>query len=99
MDFLIHHMLRTSARRFPDKEALVHRDSDSPTEVAQRVSGLAQGLRQAGRAGGTGSGSTWTPRSRRRSRFSASPRRAAYSYPSTACSSRSRSRTSRATAT
>jgi acyl-CoA synthetase (AMP-forming)/AMP-acid ligase II len=24
MDFLVHHLLHTSARRFPDKEALVH---------------------------------------------------------------------------
>ncbi len=49
MDFLIHHMLRTSARRLPDKEALVHGDhSLSYREVDQRVSGLAQGLRDVG---------------------------------------------------
>jgi acyl-CoA ligase (AMP-forming) (exosortase A-associated) len=49
MDFLIHHMLRTSARRRPDKEALVHGDQRlSYREVDRRVSGLAQGLRAAG---------------------------------------------------
>ena len=49
MDFLVHHMLRTSAIRHPQKEALVH----GPTrltyaEVAARVTSLAQGLRDAG---------------------------------------------------
>lgn len=49
MDFLIHHMLRTSARRFPDKEALVHGGERLPyREVDRRVSALAQGLREAG---------------------------------------------------
>ena len=49
MDFLIHHMLRTSARRLPDKEALVHGPQRlSYREVERRVSGLAQGLRDAG---------------------------------------------------
>lgn len=49
MDFLIHHMLRASAQRFPEKEALVHGE-DRPVyrEVHRRVSGLAQGLREAG---------------------------------------------------
>ncbi|HKW94426.1 MAG TPA: acyl-CoA ligase (AMP-forming), exosortase A system-associated [Methylomirabilota bacterium] len=49
MDFLIHHMLRSSARRVPDKEALVHRDQRlSYREVDRRVAGLGQGLRDAG---------------------------------------------------
>ena len=49
MDFLIHHMLRNSARRFPDKEALVHGGERLLyREVDQRVSGLAHGLREAG---------------------------------------------------
>lgn len=49
MDFLIHHMLRNSARRFPDKEALVHgRERLLYRDVDQRVSGLAHGLREAG---------------------------------------------------
>jgi len=49
MDFLIHHMLRTSALRSPDKEALVHGDRRlSYREVARRCSGLAKGLRSAG---------------------------------------------------
>ncbi|MBI2216461.1 MAG: acyl-CoA ligase (AMP-forming), exosortase A system-associated [Candidatus Rokubacteria bacterium] len=49
MDFLIHRMLRTSAARQPDKEALVHRDERlGYAEMAQRVNGLACGLREAG---------------------------------------------------
>jgi acyl-CoA ligase (AMP-forming) (exosortase A-associated) len=49
LDFLIHHMLRTSALRAPEKEALVHGNQRlSYKEVAARVSGLAQGLRNAG---------------------------------------------------
>ncbi|HEY2547623.1 MAG TPA: acyl-CoA ligase (AMP-forming), exosortase A system-associated [Candidatus Acidoferrum sp.] len=49
MDFLIHHMLRTSAERFPDKEAMVHGDQRlSYREVARRTAGLAKGLRRAG---------------------------------------------------
>jgi acyl-CoA ligase (AMP-forming) (exosortase A-associated) len=49
MDFLIHHMLRTSAGRTPDKEALVHGQQRlTYSEVAQRVRGLAAGLRCAG---------------------------------------------------
>lgn len=49
MDFLIHHMLQTSARRHPAKEAIVHRDQRlTYDEVARRVGGLAHGLRQAG---------------------------------------------------
>lgn len=49
MDFLIHHMLRSSVLRFPDKEALVHGEQRlSYREVARRTSGLAKGLRRAG---------------------------------------------------
>ncbi|MGB6835737.1 MAG: acyl-CoA ligase (AMP-forming), exosortase A system-associated [Candidatus Acidiferrum sp.] len=49
MDFLIHHMLRTSALHSPDKEALVHGDQRlSYREVVRRCSGLAKGLRRAG---------------------------------------------------
>jgi acyl-CoA ligase (AMP-forming) (exosortase A-associated) len=49
MDFLIHHMLRSSAERFPDKEALVHgAERLGYAEVWRRASGLADGLRRAG---------------------------------------------------
>jgi len=49
MDFLMHHMLFTSARRAPEKEALVHGEQRlTYKEVARKVSGLAAGLRQAG---------------------------------------------------
>jgi acyl-CoA ligase (AMP-forming) (exosortase A-associated) len=49
MDFLIHHMLRASALRSPDKEALVHGDQRlSYRGVRQRATGLAIGLRRAG---------------------------------------------------
>jgi non-ribosomal peptide synthetase component E (peptide arylation enzyme) len=49
MDFLIHHMLRASARRHPDKEALVHGEERlSYREVDARVTALADGLRGAG---------------------------------------------------
>jgi len=49
MDFLIHHMLRTSAQRSPDKEALVHGEQRlSYREVTRRAGGLAEGLRRAG---------------------------------------------------
>jgi acyl-CoA ligase (AMP-forming) (exosortase A-associated) len=49
MDFLIHHMLRTSAHHLADKEALVHGDQRlSYREVARRSNGLAKGLRRAG---------------------------------------------------
>lgn len=49
MEFLIHHLLRTSAHRFPDKEALVCEDQRlSYREVAKRMTGLAHGLRQVG---------------------------------------------------
>jgi len=49
MDYLIWHLLRESARRTPDKEALVHGDQRlSYGEVARRVEGLATSLRGAG---------------------------------------------------
>lgn len=49
MDFLIHHMLRASAGRLPDREALVHGAQRlTYAEVARRVAGLAEGLREAG---------------------------------------------------
>ena len=49
MDFLIHHMLRTSVERFPNKEALVHGSQRlTYKEVAQQVKGLAHGLHEAG---------------------------------------------------
>jgi acyl-CoA ligase (AMP-forming) (exosortase A-associated) len=49
MDFLIHHMLRASAQRSPDKEALVHSDQRlTYREVAKRTSRLAKGLQSAG---------------------------------------------------
>ena len=49
MDSLIHHMLRASASRFPDKEALVDKEMRLSYEsVAKQVGGLAEGLRQAG---------------------------------------------------
>lgn len=49
MDFLIHHMLRSSAARAPEKEALVHGEERlSYQDVFQKVTGLAAGLRHAG---------------------------------------------------
>ena len=49
MDFLIHHMLRTSAQRLPNKEAMVHGNERlTYSEVARRTAGLARGLREAG---------------------------------------------------
>ena len=49
MDSLIHHMLLTSAKRSPDKEALVHGNQRlTYREVAGKTGGLANGLRQAG---------------------------------------------------
>jgi acyl-CoA ligase (AMP-forming) (exosortase A-associated) len=49
MDFLIWHLLRESARRTPEKEALVHgEDRLSYRDVARRVAGLATSLRSAG---------------------------------------------------
>jgi acyl-CoA ligase (AMP-forming) (exosortase A-associated) len=49
MDFLIHHMLRSSAQRFPDREALVDKDARltfAETEI--KVAAIASGLRAAG---------------------------------------------------
>lgn len=49
MDFLIWHLLRDSARRSPEKEALVHGDQRlSYREVARRTAGVAAGLRKHG---------------------------------------------------
>jgi acyl-CoA ligase (AMP-forming) (exosortase A-associated) len=49
MDFVIHHMLRTSAERSPDGEALVHGERRlSYREVTRRTEGVAEGLRRAG---------------------------------------------------
>lgn len=49
MDFLIHHMLRTSAAQYPDNEALVHGGQRlSYREVAGKCVAVATGLRQAG---------------------------------------------------
>ena len=49
MDFLVHHMLRTSAARFPGKEALLHGTTRlSYRQVAEQCAGLAIGLRKAG---------------------------------------------------
>jgi acyl-CoA synthetase (AMP-forming)/AMP-acid ligase II len=49
MDCLIYHMLCASASRFPDKEALVDKETRlSYEKVVEQVDGLAEGLRQAG---------------------------------------------------
>ena len=49
MDFLIHHMLRNSAARHPEKEALVHGSRRlTYREVADRCASVACGLRSAG---------------------------------------------------
>ena len=49
MDFLTHHVVRASARRFATKEALVHADRRlSYEEVVNQISSLAYGLRQYG---------------------------------------------------
>lgn len=49
MDYLIHHMLRTSFQRFPDKEALVHGNERlSYKEVYARTASLAGSLQQLG---------------------------------------------------
>ena len=49
MDYLIHHMLRTSAQRLPEKEALVHgAERLTYRELADRVESLAAALRGAG---------------------------------------------------
>ncbi len=49
MDYLIHHMLQSSALRFPQKEAMVHGQVRlSYSEVASRCASVATSLRQAG---------------------------------------------------
>jgi acyl-CoA ligase (AMP-forming) (exosortase A-associated) len=49
MDYLIYHMLGSSARRSPLKEALVHGDERlNYSEVVSRADGLAAGLRDSG---------------------------------------------------
>ena len=49
MDFLVHHMLQSSALRYSDKEALVHGSVRlTYSEVGAKVKGLASGLRNAG---------------------------------------------------
>ena len=49
MDSLIHHMLRTSALRQSEKEALVHGEQRlTYDDVARQTASLAQGLRSAG---------------------------------------------------
>ena len=49
MDYLIHHMLRTSAARYPDKAAMVHGERRlSYREVADGCTSIAAGLRNAG---------------------------------------------------
>lgn len=53
MDFLIHHMLRSSAARYPAKEALVHGSRRlSYSQVVSACSSFAFGLRKAGVARG-----------------------------------------------
>jgi acyl-CoA ligase (AMP-forming) (exosortase A-associated) len=49
MDFLVHHLVRASCERLPDKEALVHGDRRlTYGEVWTRISRLAAGLGSAG---------------------------------------------------
>jgi acyl-CoA synthetase (AMP-forming)/AMP-acid ligase II len=49
MDFLVHHLLRASAGRVPDNDALVHTDHRMTyAQVWRRTAGLARGLREAG---------------------------------------------------
>lgn len=49
MDFLIHHMLRSSAARHPEKEALVHGNERlTYAQVERTVNALASGLTSAG---------------------------------------------------
>jgi acyl-CoA ligase (AMP-forming) (exosortase A-associated) len=49
MDYLIHHMLRRSAARFPGKEALVHASERlTYADTWQKVSSFASGLRSIG---------------------------------------------------
>jgi acyl-CoA ligase (AMP-forming) (exosortase A-associated) len=49
MDFLVHHMLQTSAHRFPEKEALVHGEQRlTYRQLSIRTTCIAAGLREAG---------------------------------------------------
>jgi acyl-CoA ligase (AMP-forming) (exosortase A-associated) len=49
MDFLIHHMLRGSAQRFPDKEALVDKEGRLAfADTENKVAAIAGGLREVG---------------------------------------------------
>ena len=49
MGFLVHHMLRASAERFPEKDAIVCGDAHTPYRLAwDRVSSFATGLRRLG---------------------------------------------------
>lgn len=49
MDYLIHHMLRASSQRLPDKEALVHGEERlSYRDVQQRAAALAGSLAELG---------------------------------------------------
>ena len=49
MDYLLHHLLHTSAQRLPSKEALVHGEQRlTYAELARQSGGLAAGLRQLG---------------------------------------------------
>ena len=49
MNFLLHHLLHRSAKRFPEKEALVCGTQRlSYQSVARSAAGLGTGLRQAG---------------------------------------------------
>lgn len=53
MNFLIHHLLQSTASRSPDKEALVHKQQRlTYGEVAQKTASLALGLRNCGLAKG-----------------------------------------------
>lgn len=49
MDYLVHHMVQTSALRFPEKEALVHSGQRlTYAEIATKTAGLACNLRRIG---------------------------------------------------
>jgi len=49
MDYLIHHMLQSSARRSPDKEAIVYRDQRlTYADLAAKTATLARGLQNVG---------------------------------------------------
>jgi acyl-CoA ligase (AMP-forming) (exosortase A-associated) len=53
VNFLVHHLLRASAERYPRHEALVHGDQRvSYEQLWQRVGSLGSGLRDAGAARG-----------------------------------------------